>query len=146
MRSARTRITRWRTAAWPTHAACSRTTGSGAGRCLVKGDGERDDRGHARRLPRKATSLALVKATQDWDWAASEREFNRASPWIPVRHGPPLVPPRASRRLAGLTKLDEVIVAQSLDPISSIVARRRDDSLPARDFETALEQCDHTSS
>ena len=24
------------------------------------------------------TSLALVKATQDWDWAASEREFQRA--------------------------------------------------------------------
>ena len=41
--------------------------------------------------------------------------------------------------------LDEMIVAQSLDPVSSIVAR----DLAVihfyrRDFETALEQCDHT--
>jgi serine/threonine-protein kinase len=41
--------------------------------------------------------------------------------------------------------LDEMIVAQALDPVSSIVAR----DLAVihfyrRDFETALEQCDHT--
>ena len=41
--------------------------------------------------------------------------------------------------------LDEILVAQSLDPVSSIVAR----DLAVihfyrRDFETALEQCDHT--
>ena len=41
--------------------------------------------------------------------------------------------------------LDEIMTAQSLDPVSSIVAR----DLAVihfyrRDFETALEQCDHT--
>src|SRR5206468_6151719 len=41
--------------------------------------------------------------------------------------------------------LDEILVAQSLDPVSSIVAR--DVAMIhylRRDFETALEQCDHT--
>ena len=53
---------------------------------------------------------------------------------------------RAWRRSAGSTRrCDEMLLAQSLDPVSSIVAR--DVAMIhfyRRDFETALEQCDHT--
>jgi serine/threonine-protein kinase len=93
------------------------------------------------------TSLAHVKSTQDWDWLAAEREFQRAialDPRYPTaRHW------YAVSCLAPLGRLDEageqVMVAQALDPISSIIARD-----VARvyyykqDFEAALEQCDHT--
>lgn len=93
------------------------------------------------------TSLALVKATQDWDWAGAEREFKRAiglNPRYPTAHhwyaASCLVP------LGRLDEaLDEVRLAQSLDPVSSIVAR--DVAMMhylRRDFETALDQCDHT--
>ena len=93
------------------------------------------------------TSLAHVKATQDWDWTGAEREFQRAISLDPryatAHHW------YAMSCLAPLGRLDEaldeMIVAQSLDPVSSIVAR----DLAVihfyrRDFETALEQCDHT--
>ena len=93
------------------------------------------------------TSLAHVKSTQDWDWAGAEREFQRAialNPRYATAHHwyamSCLVP------LGRLDEaLDEMILAQSIDPVSSIVAR----DLAAihfyrRDFETALEQCDHT--
>ena len=93
------------------------------------------------------TSLAHVKATQDWDWAGAEREFQRAislDPRCATSHHW-----YAMSCLSPLGRLDEaldeMIVAQALDPISSIVAR----DLAVihfyrRDFETALEQCDHT--
>jgi serine/threonine-protein kinase len=93
------------------------------------------------------TSLAHVKATQDWDWAGAEREFQRAiglNPGYATAHHW-----YAASCLAPLGRLDEalneILVAQSLDPVSSIVAR----DLAVihfyrRDFETALEQCDHT--
>ena len=93
------------------------------------------------------TSLAHVKATQDWDWAGAEREFQRAislNPRYATAHHW-----YAASCLAPLGRLDEaldeIITAQSLDPVSSIVAR----DLAVihfyrRDFETALEQCDHT--
>jgi serine/threonine-protein kinase len=93
------------------------------------------------------TSLAHVKSTQDWDWAGAEREFQRAISLDPRRatshHW------YAMSCLAPLGRLDEALdemgVAQALDPVSSIVAR----DLAVihfyrRDFETALEQCDHT--
>jgi TolB-like protein/Flp pilus assembly protein TadD len=93
------------------------------------------------------TSLAHVKSTQDWDWTGSEREFQRAISLDPrnatSHHW------YAMSCLAPLGRLDEaldeMIVAQALDPVSSIVAR----DLAVihfyrRDFETALEQCDHT--
>jgi serine/threonine-protein kinase len=92
------------------------------------------------------TSLAHVKSTQDWDWQGAEREFQLAislDPSYATAHHwyamSCLVP------MGRLDEaLDEMLVAQSLDPVSSIVARdlalvhlfRRDD-------ETALEQCDH---
>ncbi len=93
------------------------------------------------------TSLAHAKATQEWDWAGAEREFQRAialNPRYATAHHW-----YAASCLAPLGRLDEALdsirTAQSLDPVSSIVAR----DLAVihfyrRDFETALEQCDHT--
>jgi TolB-like protein/Flp pilus assembly protein TadD len=93
------------------------------------------------------TSLAHVKSTQDWDWAGAEREFQRAISLDPrcatSHHWYALSCLSPLGRLD--EALDEMIVAQALDPVSSIVAR----DLAVihfyrRDFETALEQCDHT--
>jgi serine/threonine-protein kinase len=93
------------------------------------------------------TSLAHVKATQDWDWHGAEREFQMAISLDPryatAHHW------YAMSCLVPLGRLDEALegmrIAQSLDPVSSIVAR--DLALIhayRRDFEAALEQCDHT--
>jgi serine/threonine-protein kinase len=93
------------------------------------------------------TSLAHVKATQDWDWLGAAREYQKAIALHPsyatAHHW------YAMSCLAPLGRLDEaldeIVTAQSLDPVSSIVAR----DLAVvhfyrRDFEMALEQCDHT--
>ena len=93
------------------------------------------------------TSLALVKATQDWDWAGAEQEYQRAiglNPKYATAHHW-----YAASCLAPLGRLDEALeeitLAQSLDPVSSIVARDVAMIHYYRgDFETALEQCDHT--
>jgi len=93
------------------------------------------------------TSLAHVKATQDWDWHGAEAEFLMAISFDPryatAHHW------YAMSSLVPLGRLDEALeemrIAQSLDPVSSIVAR--DLALIhayRRDFEAALEQCDHT--
>jgi TolB-like protein/Flp pilus assembly protein TadD len=93
------------------------------------------------------TSLAHVKATQDWDWHGAEREFQMAISFDPryatAHHW------YAMSCLVPLGRLDDALeemrIAQSLDPVSSIVAR--DLALIhayCRDFEAALEQCDHT--
>jgi TolB-like protein/Flp pilus assembly protein TadD len=93
------------------------------------------------------TSLAHVKSTQDWDWANAEREFQRAiglnHRYATAHHW------YAMSCLAPLGRLDEALneitIAQSIDPVSSIVAR--DLAIIhfyRRDFEMALEQCDHT--
>ena len=92
------------------------------------------------------TSLAHVKSTQDWDWRGAEREFQLAislDPSYATAHHwyamSCLVP------MGRLDEaLDEILVAQSLDPVSSIVAR--DLALVhlfRRDFDAALDQCDH---
>ena len=92
------------------------------------------------------TSLAHVRATQDWDFDGAER--------VPARHPAepalsdraPLVRdvvPRADGRLD--EALEQMLLAQSLDPVSSIIAR--DVAVTQyyrRDFDAALEQCDHT--
>jgi TolB-like protein/Flp pilus assembly protein TadD len=93
------------------------------------------------------TSLAHVRSTQDWDWAGAEREFKRAislNPryatahhWFAVSCLAPL------GRLE--EALEELLLAQALDPVSSIIAR--DIAVLhyyLRDFEMAMEQCDHT--
>ena len=93
------------------------------------------------------TSLALVKATQDVDWKGAEREYLRAISLDPryatAHHW------YAASVLAPLGRLDEaldeMLTAESLDPVSCIVAR--DIAVIhfyRRDFDTALERCDHT--
>ena len=93
------------------------------------------------------TSLAHVKSTQEWDFAGAEREFQRAIALDPryatAHHW------FATSCLMPVGRLDEALdelrIAHSIDPVSSIVAR----DLAVvhfyrRDFDTALEQCDHT--
>jgi serine/threonine-protein kinase len=93
------------------------------------------------------TSLAHVKSTQDWDWPGAEREFQLAISLDPTsataRHWYAMSCLVPTGRLD--EALDEMFIAQSLDPVSSIVAR--DLALVhlfRRDFDAALEQCDHT--
>jgi TolB-like protein len=93
------------------------------------------------------TSLAHAKSTQDWDWAGAEREFQRAialdARYSTAHHW------YATSCLAPMGRLDEaldeLLVAQSLDPVSSIVAC--DVAVVhfyKREFDAALDQCDHT--
>lgn len=92
-------------------------------------------------------SLAHVKSTQEWDFAGAERGFQRAISLDPryatAHHW------YAVSCLAPLGRLDEaldhMLVAQSLDPVSAIIAR----DLAVihfyrRDFDAALDQCDQT--
>lgn len=92
------------------------------------------------------TSLAHVRATQDWDFVGAERLFQKAIQLNPryatARHW------YAMSCLVPMERLDEaleqVLLAQSLDPVSSIIAR--DVAViqyDRRDFDAALEQCDH---
>jgi TolB-like protein/Tfp pilus assembly protein PilF len=93
------------------------------------------------------TSLAHVRATQDWDWVEAEREFQRAiqlNSRYPTGHHW-----YAMSCLVPMGRLDEALeqmmLAQSLDPVSSIIAR--DVAVIycyRRDYEAALEQCDQT--
>lgn len=93
------------------------------------------------------TSLAHVKSTQDWDWHGAEREFQRAlslDPRYPTAHHW-----YAMSCLVPMARLDEardqMQLAQSLDPVAAIIAR--DLTMVhyyRRDFEAALDQCDHT--
>jgi len=93
------------------------------------------------------TSFAHVKSTQDWDWAGAEREFQRAiglNPRYATAHHW-----YGISCLAPLGRLDDALdqmrIASTLDPVSSIVAR--DMAVVYyynRDFEIALEQCDRT--
>lgn len=92
-------------------------------------------------------SLAHVKSTQDWDWAGSEVEFQRAFRLDPrystARHW------YAISCLTPMGRLDEALqeiaTAQAIDPTSSIIAR---DFAAIRcfagDSEGALEQIDLT--
>ncbi|HVA64820.1 MAG TPA: hypothetical protein VNF74_13930 [Terriglobales bacterium] len=93
------------------------------------------------------TSLAHVKASQDWDWAGAERQFRHAISLDPgyatAHHWYAMNCLSPTGRLA--EALDEVRIAQSLDPVSAIIAR--DLALIycyRREYELALEQCDHT--
>ena len=93
------------------------------------------------------TSLAHVRSTQDWDWPGAEREFQRAISLDP--HYPTAHHWYAMSCLAPMGRLDEardqMQLAQSLDPVSAIIAR--DLTMVhyyRRDFEAALDQCDHT--
>ncbi len=93
------------------------------------------------------TSLAHVKCTQDWDWQGAQREYLRAialDPKYPTAHHW-----YAVSCLAPMGRLDEaleeILIAQSLDPVSSIIAREiAVIHYFRRDYEAALEQIDHT--
>ncbi len=71
------------------------------------------------------TSLAHVKSTQDWDWLGAEQEFQRAialdSRYPTAHHW------YAMSCLTALARLEqaceEMMLAQALDPISSIIGR-----------------------
>lgn len=93
------------------------------------------------------TSLAHVKATQDWDWQGAEVGYQRAIALDPryatARHW------YAASCLAPLGRLDEALeqihIAQALDPVSSIIARDvANIYYYRREFDLALEQCDQT--
>ena len=121
------RSSRWRTAASRTRTACSRTTAyaqpalawakaasSAASAVMLDGNSAEAH-----------TSLAHVKATQDWDWQGAEREFQIAiglDPCYATAHHW-----YAMSCLVPMGRLDEALdemrLAQSLDPVSSIVAR-----------------------
>jgi TolB-like protein/Tfp pilus assembly protein PilF len=93
------------------------------------------------------TSLAHVKSTQDWDWPGAESEFLRAidlDPRYPTAHHW-----YATSCLAPQGRLEEaveqILIAQELDPISSIIARDvAAIHYQRRDLSAALDQCDHT--
>jgi TolB-like protein/Tfp pilus assembly protein PilF len=92
------------------------------------------------------TSLAHMKSTQDWDWLGAEREFQRAlalDQRYPTAHHW-----YAMSCLAPLARLEqaceELMLAQALDPISSIIGRDLARIYYYRhDFDAALDQCDH---
>jgi TolB-like protein/tetratricopeptide (TPR) repeat protein len=93
------------------------------------------------------TSLAHVKAIQDWDWNASEQEFRRAirlNPRNSLAHhwyGMSCLVPLGRLNEA----MQELLTAQSLDPVSSIISRDLAQiSHFQRNYEEALEQCDYT--
>ena len=93
------------------------------------------------------TSLAHIKATQDWDWAGAEREFLRAISLNPQNATAHLW--YGVSCLASLGRLDEALtevkLAQALDPVSSIVARNIAlIHYYPRNLDLALEQSDHT--
>ena len=114
----------------------TKTTSSAASAVMLDGNS-----------PEAHTSLAHVKSTQDWDWSGAEREFQRAiglDPRFPTAHHW-----YAMSCLAPMGRLDqaldEMLLAQSLDPVSSIIVR--DVAVIhfyRRDFDAALDQCDHT--
>jgi serine/threonine-protein kinase len=93
------------------------------------------------------TTLGHVKATQDWDWLGAEAEYEHAirlDPRYPTAHHW-----YATSCLVPTGRLDEALeqmqIAQNLDPVSSIIARDLAVMLLYKqDLEAALEQCDHT--
>jgi serine/threonine-protein kinase len=93
------------------------------------------------------TSLAHVKGTQDWDWHGAEHEYQRAislDPRSATAHHWYAV--TALVQLGRLDDaLDEMLLAQTLDPVSTIISRDTARVLFYRhEFEAALEQCDRT--
>jgi tetratricopeptide (TPR) repeat protein len=91
------------------------------------------------------TSLAHAKARAQWNWHESELEFQRA-----IRLDPAYATSHhwyARCCLVPMGRLDEaqkeVLLAQSLDPVSSIIAREvASIHYYRRDFDHALAHCD----
>ncbi len=143
-------LRRWRTAAWPTRTDCSRTTAcagpadvwskaaSSAKTAVMLDDFCRPKRTRrSRSSRRRRTGIGPAPNANSSARSAWIPKYATAHHWY------------AASCLAPLGRLDEALdeiaLAQSLDPVSSIVAR--DVAMIhylRRDFETALEQCDHT--
>ena len=92
------------------------------------------------------TSLAHAKATQDWDWQGAEQGFRRAIALDPRYATAPHW--YSTTVLVPTGRLDEsvsrMLVAQSLDPVSAIIARDLATMYYyKRDFDSALERCDN---
>jgi serine/threonine-protein kinase len=91
------------------------------------------------------TSLAHSKARANWNWLEAELDFQKA-----IRLDPMYATSHhwyARCCLVPLGRLDEardeVLLAQSLDPVSSIIAREvASISYNRRDYEAALAHCD----
>jgi serine/threonine-protein kinase len=91
------------------------------------------------------TSLAHVKATQDWDWLGAQQEFLQA-----LALDPRYATAHHWYAMSCLVPLDDLTAAAAqmrqaaaLDPVSSIIAR--DLAMVRyyqRDYDAALEQCD----
>ena len=92
------------------------------------------------------TSLAHARGTQDWDWQGAEQEYRRAialNPRYATAHHW-----YAMTALVPMGRLDEAVermhIAQSLDPVSAIIAR--DVAMMhyyKRDYDAALEHSDN---
>lgn len=92
------------------------------------------------------TSLAHAKATQDWDWQGAESAFRRAIALDPRYATAPHW--YSTTVLVPTGRIDEAVsrmhVAQSLDPVSVIIARDLATMYYyKRDFDLALERCDN---
>jgi eukaryotic-like serine/threonine-protein kinase len=92
------------------------------------------------------TSLASIKAVQDWDWQGAENEYRRAielNPKYPTAHHWYAAQLLLQGRLD--QALQEIKTAQQLDPLS--LGINKDYAvilLYARDYDKALEQCRKT--
>jgi TolB-like protein/Tfp pilus assembly protein PilF len=98
-------------------------------------------------LAESHTSLARIKATQDWDWHGAAYEYQRAISLDPrsttAHHW------YAVTSLVQLGRMDdalhEMLLAHSLDPVSTMIACDTARVLfYRREFEAAIEQCDRT--
>ena len=115
----------------------------------TQGRVERGGGGDARRQLGRGAHLARARQVDAGLGLARRRARVPAGDLRSTRATPPRITGTRCRASSPLGRLDEALdemrVAQSLDPVSSIVAR----DLAVihfyrRDFETALEQCDHT--
>ena len=94
------------------------------------------------KLAEAHTTLAMIKATYEWDWAGAEKEFKLAlelNPRYPTAHQ------RYSLFLPILGRLDEAVAeakkAQELDPLSLIINENVGDILClARRYDEAEKQ------
>lgn len=89
------------------------------------------------------TSLAMIKASYDWDWQAAEQTFRRA---IELNPNYATAHQWYSEYLAGMGRRDEAIAeirrAQALDPLSLIIRSVEAWVLYfARDYDQMLAQC-----
>ena len=147
--SSKTPSSRWRTAGSPTPTGCWRTTA-----CWARPTCGR----RRRRTPHRpsCSTATQPRRTRRWRTCAPPRTGIGPAPRAPFLRAIQLNPRYPTGRhwyamscLVPMARLDEaleeILLAQALDPVSSIIAR--DVAVMhyyRRDFEAALEQCDHT--